>query len=83
MTQTIREQVRDAIIDATIERDGAEVTDYAECYLALVQDVQGTLPDGYTIEWGPRSAHTRRVIAEAIQIDDSMWREATAGSLTL
>lgn len=73
-------EIRDAIIDATVMKDGAEVTDYAECYLALAQDLHGTLPDGYTVEWGPRSAHNKRVIDQA---PSAVWAAATSGNLTL
>lgn len=72
--------IEKAILDATVTKDGVEVTDYAECYLALAQDVDGTLPEGYVVEWGPCSQHNKRMVIEA---PSEVWERAVAGNLSL
>jgi antitoxin component of RelBE/YafQ-DinJ toxin-antitoxin module len=72
--------IKSAIVDATVTIDGAEVDGYSECYVAMAQDVQGTLPDGVTVEWGPRSAYNKRIVNEA---PPEVWERATRGELVL
>jgi hypothetical protein len=76
----IKNEIRDALIDATVTFNGVEVTDYSELYLALVQSLQDTLPDGYVVEWGPRSRHNKQLIENA---PSELWERACAGDLEL
>jgi hypothetical protein len=75
-------EIHDAIIDATVTDTvtGDEVLDVSACYLALAQDLNGTLPEGLQVEWGPCATHRKRVINEA---PAKFWFAALDGKLVL
>lgn len=75
-------EIHDAIIDATVidTVTGEEVTDVSACYLALAQDLDGTLPREIRVEWGPCETHRKRVIREA---PSEFWFAALDGKLVL
>lgn len=79
---TITETICAAIIDCTVTdtRTGEEVTDVSACYVALAQDVQGTLDAPVTVEWGACAARDRQAVAQA---PGWVWHAALAGHLEL
>jgi len=79
---TIESSLRDAIVDATVTdaKTGEEIDDVSACYLALAQDVQGTLPDHITVSWGPSATRRRQDVSQA---PGWVWEAALAGHLVL
>lgn len=79
---TIESSIRDAIVDATVTdtATGQEIDDVSACYVALVQDVQGTLDASISVEWGPCATRRRQDVSQA---PGWIWDAAIAGHLVL
>jgi hypothetical protein len=84
MTPAIIKTIRAAIIDCTVtdRRTGEEVVNVSACYLALVHDLQDTMPHDVplSVEWGPCRTHNRRAVEQA---PAWVWEAALGGRLVL
>lgn len=79
----IEHELRDAIVDCTITdtSTGKEIDDVSECYLALAQQLDGTLNRaGLTIEWGPCETRRKQAVSQA---PHWVWEAALDGRLCL
>ena len=82
MTTSIATEIRNAIVDATVTdiKTGEEVVDVSTCYVALAQDIDGTLPDHVTVQWGPSATRDKQAVSQA---PAWIWEAALEGKLVL
>ena len=82
MTSSIATEIRNAIVDATVTdiKAGEEIVDVSACYVALAQDLQGTLPDHVTVTWGPSATARKQAVDQA---PAWVWEAALEGKLVL
>lgn len=73
-------RIQDAIEDAHVTIDGVATLNVSVIYMALAQDLDGTLPEGYKVEWGPCSQVNKAAVAQA---PAWVWEAATRGDLVL
>lgn len=82
MNNAIATEIRNAIIDATVTdiKTGEEIVDVSACYVALAQDLQGTLPEHVTVQWGPSATAHKQAVDQA---PAWVWEAALEGKLVL